>query len=190
MKRTFLVVSLFVFGLMMPGCKRGHGSLSIPGTVQGTLQAGDTQLSDGSVADDHTVWLTAGQPVTVVVRGGPSTSSPGSNLDVYTILMRNGQEITHDDDSAGNFNSRIIYTPTQTGMYTIRVTTYGSGLKTGAYTVQTMDGAHPAQAKLLTVTLTPPRSFFLTGPLTGIFLHRRGHRAVYQSTLVAPPLAG
>ena len=144
MTRTLFVISLAVFALM-GGCKGGHGSLAVPGTVQGTLQAGDTQMPDGSVADDHTVWLTAGQPSTVVVRGGSATTSPGSNLDVYTILLGpNHQEITHDDDSAGNFNSRIIYTPTQTGMYTVRVTTYGSGLKTGAYTVQTYDGANPS----------------------------------------------
>jgi hypothetical protein len=143
MKRTFLVVSLAAMGLL-GGCRRGQGSLPVPGTVTGTLQQGDTPLSDGSVCDDHTVWLTSGQPVTIVVRGGPSTSSPGSNLDVYTILMRNGQEVTHDDDSAGNFNSRIIFTPTQTGMYTVRVTTYGAGLKTGGYTVQTWTGANPA----------------------------------------------
>jgi len=114
--------------------------------VTGTLQQGDSVLQDGSAYDDHTVWLTAGSPVTIVVRGGPSTSSPGSNLDVYTFLMRNGAEVTHDDDSAGNFNSRIIFTPTQTGMYTIRVNTYGGGLKTGAYTIQTWQGAHPEAA--------------------------------------------
>ncbi len=142
MKRTFLVVSLAAFGLVS-GCGRGHGSLPIPGTVAGTLQLGDRVLPDQSAYDDHTVWLTSGQPVTIVVRGGPSTSSPGSNLDVYTFLMRNGQEVTHDDDSAGNFNSRIIYTPTQTGLYTIRVNTYGGGLKTGAYTIQTWTGVNP-----------------------------------------------
>ena len=145
MNRTFLVMLFLV--AFVGGCHRGgHGSLSIPGMVQGTLQAGDTPLSDGSVADDHTVWLTSGTPVTIVTRGGPSTSSPGTNMDMYTILMRNGVEVTHDDDSAGNLNSRIVYTPTQTGMYTIRVTTYGSGLKTGAYTLQTYAGALPTQS--------------------------------------------
>lgn len=142
MKRTLLVVSLSTFGLLS-GCHHGAGSLAIPGTVAGTLQQGDTVLTDGSAYDDHTVWLTSGQPVTIVVRGGPSTSSPGTNLDVYTFLMRNGAEVMHDDDSAGNFNSRIIFTPTATGMYTIRVNTYGGGLKTGAYTIQTWQGAHP-----------------------------------------------
>lgn len=142
MKRMFLVVSVAAFGLA-GGCGRGHGSLPIPGIVTGTLQLGDRVLPDQSAYDDHTVWLTAGQPVTIVVRGGPSTSSPGSNLDVYTFLMRNGQEVTHDDDSAGNFNSRIVFSAPQTGLYTIRVNTFGGGLKTGAYTIQTWAGANP-----------------------------------------------
>jgi len=139
-----VVVTLSVVALASLGaCKRRQGSLPVPGTVSGSLQQGDTALPEGRVCDDHTVWLSTGQPVTVVVRGGPSTSTPGSNLDVYTSLMLNGQEVVHDDDSAGSFNSRIVYTPTSTGMYTVRVTTYGGGLKTGAYTVQTWAGANP-----------------------------------------------
>ena len=143
MKRT--LIGMMFLAAALSSCKRtGQGTLAVPAVVMGSLQTGDTTLQDGSVADDHTVWLTAGTPVTVVVRGGPSTSTPGSNLDVYTIMMFNNQEVAHDDDGAGNLNSRLIYTPTQTGMHTVRVTTYGSGLKTGTYTVQTYAGANPA----------------------------------------------
>ena len=117
---------------MMPGMGGGMGMAAPPGqvgmvavgqTIMGMLQQGDTPLNDGSVGDDYNVMLTAGMPVTIVVRGGPSMTTPGSNLDVYTILLMNGQELTHDDDSAGNLNSRIVWTPTMTGMHTIRVTT-------------------------------------------------------------------
>jgi hypothetical protein len=142
MNRTFAVVGFLT--LAAAGCHHtGHGSLAIPGSVQGELRQGDRVMPDGSLADDHTVWLTQGQPVTIVVRGGPSTSSPGMNLDVYTILLFNNREVTHDDDSAGNLNSRIIYTPTQTGMYTVRVNTFGPGMRTGSYSVQTWVGANP-----------------------------------------------
>ena len=143
MKRM-LVVMGFVAAAAI-GCKQtGHGSLGVGATVAGELRQGDRAMPDGSLADDHTIWLTSGQPVTIVVRGGPSTSSPGSNLDVYTILLFNNREVTHDDDSAGSLNSRIVYTPTQTGMYTVRVNTFGPGLRTGAYTVQTWAGANPS----------------------------------------------
>jgi len=122
----------------------GMASMTTVGMIQtGNLQMGDTPLTDGSVADDYNVMLTAGMPVTIVVRGGPSVTSPGSNLDVYTILLQNGVEVTHDDDSAGNLNSRIIFTPPTTGMYTVRITTYGSGLRQGMYTLQTYPGANP-----------------------------------------------
>jgi hypothetical protein len=120
------------------------GVISVGGTASGILQAGDTPLQDGSVADDYQIALAPGQPVTIIVRGGPSITEPGSNLDVYTSLMLNGQELEHNDDiSPDNRNSRIVYTPTVPGMYTIRVTTFGSGLKSGPYTVQVMPGANP-----------------------------------------------
>lgn len=118
--------------------------LSVPGTVNAALQQGDSRLPDDSAYDDFALSLTSGETVTIVVRGGASTSSPGSNLDMFTFLMRDGQEVTHDDDSAGNFNSRIIYTATESAEYVVRVTTYGGGLKTGDYSVQTWPGANPA----------------------------------------------
>jgi hypothetical protein len=131
-------------GMMQPGMQpAGGGMVQVGGMVSGTLQQGDMALQDGSIADNYNVMLTAGQPVTVVVRGGPSMTTPGSNLDVYTLLLNaQQQELVHDDDSAGNLNSRIVYTPTMTGMYTIRVTTFGSGMKQGAYTLQVMPGAN------------------------------------------------
>ncbi|MBL8681450.1 MAG: hypothetical protein JNK05_19950 [Myxococcales bacterium] len=130
----------------MPGTPTGApaGMLTIGGTAAGILQAGDTALQDGSVADDYQIMLTANVPVTIVVRGGPSLTEPGSNLDVYAALLMNGTEIEHNDDiSPDNRNSRIVHTPTTTGMHTLRVTTFGSGLKSGPYNVQVFPGANP-----------------------------------------------
>lgn len=150
-----LFVTTLVLAGALSGCRGGSrasgrpsapatgATLAVPSTVQGTLSASDTRLQDGSVADDYVLNLTANQPVTIVVRGGPSTSEPGSNLDVYAIILRNGAEIAHDDDSAGNLNARLVFTPPTTGQYTLRVTTFGSGLHQGAYTVQTWPGANP-----------------------------------------------
>lgn len=125
------------------GGGRGGMPYAIGSMVQGALQQGDQQLEDGSVGDDYNVFLQAGQTITVVTRGGPSMTRPGSNLDVYTLILQNGRELTHDDDSAGSFNSRIVFTAPQPGMYTIRVTTYGSGLNQGQYTLVSVPGANP-----------------------------------------------
>jgi hypothetical protein len=111
--------------------------------VQGQLQMGDTVTPEGPLADDYAVQLVAGQTITIVTRGGPQIMPPGSQLDVYTRVMQNGMELTHDDDSAGYPNSRIIFTAPATGTYVIRVTTYGSSVRQGHYTMQTMPGANP-----------------------------------------------
>lgn len=133
----------------MPGMPMAPAGPATPivvgGVTTGTLNVGDGMQPppSGALFDDYSITLTAGVPVTIVTRGGPSMTTPGSNLDVYTILMQNGMELTHDDDSAGNLNSRLIFTPPMTGQYTIRVTTFGSGAKQGMYTLQTMPGAIP-----------------------------------------------
>ncbi len=118
--------------------------ISTSAVANGSLQRGDTLLPDGRVADDYVIQLIAGVPVTIVARGGPSITSPGSSLDMYVILLQSGSEVTHDDDSASNgtaLNSRIVYTPVVTGTFVIRVTTYGSRLSEGSYTLQTYPGA-------------------------------------------------
>jgi hypothetical protein len=117
--------------------------ITVGSITAGQLAPGDISMSNGTFADDYSVMLTAGVPVTVVLRGGPSTTMPGSNLDVYLILMQNGVEVEHDDDSAGNLNSRIVFTPPATGMYTLRATTFSSSNAMGSYTLQVMPGANP-----------------------------------------------
>ncbi|MEI8258928.1 MAG: PPC domain-containing protein [Deltaproteobacteria bacterium] len=116
----------------------------IPSTVNGTLATGDTADSDGALYDEYRVFLTAGSAVTFVARGGPSRTTPGSNLDMYLVLRQNGVEVTHDDDSAGSLNSRIVFTPTTTGYYEVRVRTFSSGAKEGDYTLQSWSSAMPS----------------------------------------------
>jgi hypothetical protein len=119
------------------------GASIVPGqTLAGTLTASDQRLQDGSVGDDYTIMLTAGRPVTIITRGGPSLDEPGETLDVYTLLLFDDEIITADDDSAGYPNSRIVYTPTTTGPHVIRVSTYGEGLNQGHYQLQVLQGAH------------------------------------------------
>jgi hypothetical protein len=130
-------------GAAMPAVGANPGTIQPGGSMAGALTQGDFPLQDGSVADNYNIMLTMGQPVTILTCGGPSMTTPGSNLDVYVLLMFNNQEVIHDDDSAGNLNSRIMYTPMQTGLYQIRVTTYGAGLRQGMYTLRVFPGMLP-----------------------------------------------
>jgi hypothetical protein len=117
--------------------------LTIPSTVTGTFVTGDATDSDGSLYDEFRVFLSSGSSITLVARGGASRTSPGSNLDMYLVLLQNGVEVTHDDDSAGSLNSRIVYTPTTSGFYQVRVRTFGGGAKEGDYTLQSWTGSLP-----------------------------------------------
>jgi hypothetical protein len=122
--------------------------IAVGDLVHDRLEASDIALQDGSVADDYAVDLVAGSPVTIVTRGGPSQTTPGTTLDMYTLLIGGCREVTHDDDSAANggaLNSRITYTPPADGRYVIRVTTFGAGLKEGTYELQIYGGDLPNQ---------------------------------------------
>jgi hypothetical protein len=126
-------------GSRVPSMRGRH--VTIPSTVNGSLVTGDSVDTDGALFDEYRVFLSAGSPVTLVARGGPSRTNPGSNLDMYLVLQQNGVEVTHDDDSAGSLNSRIVFTPVTSGWYQVRVRTFGSGAKEGDYTLQTWAGA-------------------------------------------------
>jgi hypothetical protein len=118
------------------------GTLTVGGMQQGMLIIGDQSVSDNGtqrLADDYTLAVNAGQPITIVTRGGPSTQNAGRTLDVMTALICNGAEVQRDDDSAENFNSRIVYTPPMNAVCTVRV--MGFAGDQGAYTVQVYPGA-------------------------------------------------
>jgi hypothetical protein len=123
-------------------------AISVPGIAQGVLQDGDRVLVDGSLGDEFSFGMAAGETVTIVTRGGPSQTRPGTPLDVYTVLTHDGLEVGHDDDSAYDghaLNSRIVFTAHDAGSYVVRVTTYGRGPVRGAYQLQTYAGGIPDQ---------------------------------------------
>lgn len=102
--------------------------------VQGTLDASDPRNERGAAFDDYAITLSAGVPVVITTLGGQSWEGTGL-LDVYTYLYFNGQMLAYNDDGAGYPHSRISFVPPYTGTYVIRVSTYGSGLRTGTYTL-------------------------------------------------------
>jgi len=90
--------------------------------TDGTLGAGSATnplgLRPGCHYQVHAVRLTAGVTYTI--------DMTSNVLDSYLILSGFGVQI-QDDDSGGNLNARIIFTPTQTGVYNIYTTTFGAG---------------------------------------------------------------
>jgi hypothetical protein len=124
----------------------GHVSppapLAIGETVDGTLRDGDTTLENGAAADDYTFALAppgSGNRVVIDVRGGRSWTEGCCKLDVYAQLFDGaggGALVAADDDSGGLFDSRIEYVAPAAGPFTVRVTTAGSGRKTGPYTLR------------------------------------------------------
>ncbi len=124
--------------------------LAVPALVQGELRTGDMALpgDSGRVGDHYILHLTAGQPVTFVARGGPQVGSSGSPVDMMLFLYQNHNLIVSDDDSASDgsaLNPRIVYTPTSTGVYVLRVTSYGGDLRQAPYTLQAYEGALETQ---------------------------------------------
>lgn len=115
--------------------------LAVGSAVQGQLDATDPRNERGNAFDDYVVQLTAGVPVVIDVRAGPAFNSyAGGLLDVYTYLLFNGMEVARDDDGGGYPHSRIVYTPAYSGPFVIRVSSFGTGLREGAYTVMVRAG--------------------------------------------------
>ena len=86
----------------------------------GTLETGDTVLSDNTLGDEHTVSVTAGQRLRVAVR-------PGSDpIDPYVVVMLpDGTSFANDDYRSGDSDSRVDNLVVgQSGIMTVLVSTY------------------------------------------------------------------
>ena len=64
----------------------------------------------------------------------------GIPLDAALPAPHNGQTLAHDDDSGGSLNPHLVFTAPMAGQYVLRLTTYGSRMQTGSYTVRTSPG--------------------------------------------------
>lgn len=90
----------------------------------GTLGPGDAQLQSGEYRDSYEFSWTAGQRVQIDLTG---------DFDNYLILRRPSGSQVDNDDTNGT-DAQIIETLTETGTYTVVVTTYAPG-QTGSYTL-------------------------------------------------------
>jgi len=102
--------------------------------------SGDPRRPNGGLYHDYSITMSASISVTFVARGGARTGSPDP-LDMYLELLDGATSVQTDDDSAGNLNSRIVFTAPRAGIYTLRVTTYGSSQIEGQYTLDVLAGA-------------------------------------------------
>lgn len=113
--------------------------LQVGQIVTGSLDSRDFHRPEGGYADDYAVFLQAGQPVTFVVTGGQTTQG-GQLLDVVASIHFQGRELASDDDGAGFPHARLTFTPQVSGVYALRVASYGARFDMGSYTVQSWAG--------------------------------------------------
>lgn len=117
------------------GCQTVY--IQVGATTQQTLATTDC-TNAGYVADEFfIVYLTAGTPYRI-----RQNSTVAGVIDSYLYLLSpTGSVAAENDDSGGGGNSLILYTPTTSGFYKIRSTSYGNsqsdpyGKEYGAYTL-------------------------------------------------------
>jgi hypothetical protein len=98
------------------------------GTHNGTLAAGDSQLSTGEYYDAWEFDGTNGQVLRI--------SMYSSELDPYLMVRGpGGTSLDNDDRQSGDLNAEIVITLPMTGRYQISTTSYQPG-ETGPYRLQ------------------------------------------------------
>lgn len=132
-----------------------------PWSANGVLEDGDRQLPEGNRYDDHALRLEAGQRYRISV--------DSEAFDPVAQLRRAGQEavLAENDDSGGTLNSRITYTPAESGDYVLRIHGFSPDMR----------GAYSARAE----TVAPPPAPITTPgtptPVTGTWLRWVGDLA-------------
>lgn len=99
-----------------------------PNAIRGTIQVCE------SARGEHRVQLQSGQRYNI--------TATSEAFDTYIRLLRPGSEdvIAEDDDSGGNTNARLVYAPTQSGEYIVRVSSFAPG-GTGDYALSVTPAA-------------------------------------------------
>ncbi len=109
-------------------CSSSTTAISVGGSLGGTLASTDCRstVRTTSYYDSFTFAATAGTPYTITMN---STA-----FDAYLYLLNGSTVLAYDDDSNGNNNAKIVYTPTTSGTLTIHAVSYSANA-TGAYSV-------------------------------------------------------
>ena len=131
--------------LVFSACGDGGGGALVPG---GEAGSGRVSTSDQShpagwaapiASDGWHVDLVAGSAVTIVM----CSTMPSSAFDPALQLDFRGERVADDDDSAGNLNARIVYTPLVSGTYDVFAMAHGGTAPAGgaSYTLRVYEGA-------------------------------------------------
>lgn len=117
-----------------------------PALAQSTLWSGQGELTDSDPQgeedrryDDHPVRLDAGQRYRI------SVDSEAFDPVARLLRVGNDEPVAENDDGGESLNSRIVYTPQESGDYVLRVLGYSVDAR-GAYAarVETMPPPPPA----------------------------------------------
>jgi len=97
-----------------------------PAAINGELTDSDAQAEEQHRYDDHRVHLEAGQRYRMTVES--------EAFDTVARLLRPGQDepLAENDDYGDGLNSRISFTPSESGDYILRVTGFAADAR-GAY---------------------------------------------------------
>jgi hypothetical protein len=143
-----LLMSKAIAGLGLPprtvwppatfvGVAEGEPELiEVGDTKRETIDTGDRRLRNGALADEFSIDLDEGQKVTIEARGSDSFTEPCCLLDVVMQVSQGDRVLAEDDDSGGDFDSRIEFVAPEHGRYVVRVSTYGSGERRGPYVLR------------------------------------------------------
>jgi hypothetical protein len=122
-----------------PALAQGPGA---PLNITGELQDSDAKGDEDHRYDDHRIRLEAGQRYRITVEA--------EGFDTVARLMREGQEepVAENDDYGEGLNSRIAYSPTESGDYVLRVMGFAAEAR-GPYTAR-VEQAPPLPAPIST----------------------------------------
>jgi hypothetical protein len=109
-----------------PLAAQGPGA---PVNITGELQDSDARGPEDARYDDHRIRLEAGQRYRITVEA--------EAFDTVARLLRPGQEeaLAENDDYGEGLNSRISYSPSESGDYVLRVTGFAAEAR-GAYSAK------------------------------------------------------
>jgi hypothetical protein len=140
-----MLLSKVIAGLDLPtrpvpfprlvGAPPAKVELTLDAKIAGALDEGDALLDDGALADEYAITLAAGDAITITTIGGKSLTETCCTVDVLTQVFDGEELLASDDDGAGSFDSRVLFTAPSAKSYRVRVTTSGTGPRRGPYVI-------------------------------------------------------
>jgi len=127
--RKFTAVSVTALAMAFVALPAAAQVTGQPWTVSGELTDSDAQGDEEHRYDDHRIRLEAGQRYSLSVNSDA--------FDPLARLLRAGQTepVAENDDHGDGLNSRIAYSPAESGDYVLRVTGFAADAR-GAYTAE------------------------------------------------------